>query len=372
VKLSAATSLAWLIATVALVAGSGASCQRPLTFSPFAAQGPPAPYVLPEGSTREQIVAAVNQNSSRIQSITATSASITIPDTMNLPLLTANIAAERPNRVRITAGTALTGQELDLGSNDQLFWMWVRRNQPPAAYFCRHDQFANSAIRQMMPVEPTWLLSAMGMTEINPANVIDGPLPRTDGTVELRTIMPSASGNLQRVVVIDSRRAWVVEQHVYDPSGRTLLASAVTETHSYYPAEQVSLPQKISLRLPTAGLALKIDMGAVQINRLAGDPNQLWAMPAFDGYQKIDLGGALPNTPLQGRPLPTQPIPTQSLPMQPPPTPVPTPQPTAQYLYPEQQLPQQMQPSAQMVTPASYYAQPPAPYSTYPSTEFVR
>jgi len=302
VKLSAATSLAWLIAAVALFAGSGASCQRPLAFSPFAAQGPPAPQILPEGATREQIIAAVNTNSSRVRSISATSASITIPDTINLPILTANIAAERPNHVRITAGTAITGQEMDLGSNDQLFWMWVRRNQPPAVYFCRHDQFANSAIRQMMPVEPAWLLSAIGMTEIDPAQVVDGPTPSSGGTVELRSIVPSVSGNLQRLTVIDARRAWVVGQYVYDPSGRTLLASAVAESHQYYPLEQVSLPQVISLKLPTAGLALKIDMGRVQINQLSGDPAQLWTMPAFDGYQKVDLGGAVPNTQLPGRP----------------------------------------------------------------------
>ena len=287
---------------VALFAGSGASCQRPLTFSPFASAGPPAPQVLPEAATREQIIAAVNQNSSRVRSLTATSASITIPDTMNLPILTANIAAERPGRVRITGGTAITGQEMDVGSNDQLFWMWVRRNQPPAVYFCRHDQFANSAIRQMMPVEPAWLLSAMGMTEIDPASVVDGPLPRSDGTVEIRSTLPSASGTLQRVTVIDARRAWVVGQYVYDPTGQTLLAVAIAESHQYYPVEQVSLPQRIALQLPTAGLKLKIDMGTVQINQLSGDPNQLWAMPAFDGYQKYDLGGAVPNTQLPGRP----------------------------------------------------------------------
>jgi hypothetical protein len=334
VKLSAATSLAWLIAVVALFAGSGASCQRPLTFSPFATAGPPAPQVLPEAATREQIIAAVNTNSSRVRSITATSASITIPDTMNLPILTANIAAERPGRVRITAGTAITGQEMDVGSNDQLFWMWVRRNQPPAVYYCRHDQFANSAIRQMMPVEPAWLLSAMGMTEIDPASVIDGPLPTSGGTVEIRSTLPSASGMLQRVTVIDARRAWVVAQYVYDPTGQTLLAVAIAESHQYYPAEQVSLPQRISLQLPTAGLKLKIDMGTVQINQLAGDSSQLWAMPAFDGYQKHDLGGALPNTQLPGRP-------------------------TAQYA-----------PGA--VVPAAYQPQPASLYPSYPTTSFPR
>jgi hypothetical protein len=303
----AVTSLAWLAAALTLFASSGASCQRPLLVSPFAPAGPSAPQVLFAGATRDQIIAAVNQNSAKVRSLSVTGASITIPDTMNLPLLTANIAAERPNHFRLTAGTSVSGQEIDLGSNDQLFWMWVKRNQPPAVYFCRHDQFANSAIRQMMPIEPSWLLAALGMVDIDPASVYDGPLPRGDGKVEIRSWLPSASGRLTRITVIDSTRAWVVEQHVYDPTGQTLIASAIAESHRYYPAEQVSLPQKISLRLPTAGLAMKIDLGTVQINQLSGDPAQLWAMPTFPGYPQIDLGGAVMTTPIPGRPF-SQPL----------------------------------------------------------------
>lgn len=299
-KVRTATTLTWLATALALFAGSGASCQRPTSFSPFAPAGPAAPQVLAPGASRDQIVAAVNQNSARIQSITATGASITIPDTMNLPILTANIAAERPGRVRITAGTALTGQEMDVGSNDQQFWMWVRRNEPPAVYFCRHEQFAGSAIRDMMPIEPAWLLAALGMVDVDPASVYDGPLPRGDGTVEIRSWLPSASGNLSRVTVIDATRAFVVEQHVYDPTGQTLLASAVAESHAYYPTEQVSLPQRVSLRLPTSGLAMKIDLGRVEINRLAGDPSQLWSMPTFPGYPLHDLGNAPVGTPITG------------------------------------------------------------------------
>jgi hypothetical protein len=318
-KATYSKSLASLMTALALFAGSGANCQRPLTMNPFGPPDPAAPQVLLAGATRDQIIAAVNQNSARIHSLSATGASITIPDTMNLPILTANIAAERPGRFRLTAGTAITGQEIDLGSNDQLFWMWVRRNQPPAVYFCRHDQFANSAIRQMMPIEPAWLLAALGMVDIDPASVYDGPLARGDGKVEIRSWLPSASGRLTRVMVIDASRAWVVEQHVYDPSGQTLIASAVTESHRYYPAEQVSLPQRISLRLPTAGLAMKIDLGTVQINQLAGDPVQLWTMPTFAGYPQYDLGGAAPNTPLPGRPF-SQPLSPTA-----PPTPMPYP-----------------------------------------------
>lgn len=289
-----------LLTIAVLVAGSGATCQRSMV-NPFGPPGPAAPQVLIDGAARDQIIAAVNQNSSRIRSLSVTGASITIPDTLGLPLLSGNIAAERPGRFRLTAGTAITGQEIDLGSNDELFWIWIRRNQPPAVYICRHDRFATSNIRQVMPIEPSWLLSALGMVDIDPAQVYDGPLPRGDGTVELKTWLPSSFGRLNRVIVIDARRAWVVEQHIYDESGAKLLASSVAETHRYYPAEQVSLPDRLSIKLPPSGINLRIDLGAMQINQLPANPSQLWALPTFAGFQQYDLGGAVQGTPVPGR-----------------------------------------------------------------------
>src|SRR6476469_2523869 len=109
-------SLFSLLAITVLLSASGATCQRQLMMNPFAAPGPAAPQILMEGATRDQIVAAVNQNSSRIQSITAPGVTITIPDMLGLPLLSGNMAAERPGRFRLTAGT-IAGQEIDIGSN---------------------------------------------------------------------------------------------------------------------------------------------------------------------------------------------------------------------------------------------------------------
>jgi hypothetical protein len=113
-------------------------------------------------------------------------------------------------------------------------------------------------------------------------------------------LLPSASGTLQRVVVIDARRAWVVEQHVYDPAGKTLLASAVAESHRYYPIEQVSLPEVVVIKLPTAKMALKINLGAMQISQVANDRTQLFVMPTLPG-QQFNLGGAATGTPLPGQ-----------------------------------------------------------------------
>ena len=199
--------------------------------------GTAAPQVLMEGATRDQIVAAVNQNSSR-DSIAHRDGRDDHHSRYAGPA-----AAERQH-CRRTAGPippdgrhASPGQEIDMGSNDELFWMWVRRNQPPAVYFCRHAQFANSNIRQMMPVEPSWLLAALGMVDIDPASVFDGPLPSRAGRARSNCDRgcPPPPARCRRVTVIDARRAWVIEQDIYDQAGKTLLASARAESHRYYP-----------------------------------------------------------------------------------------------------------------------------------------
>lgn len=275
-----------------LFCGSGATCSRSFR-NPFASQlGPPAPEVLLAGSSLDQVIAAVNQNSSRIVSYQSNDASITIPGIPGIPLLRGNLAAQRPGRVRLQASTAITGPEVDLGSNDELFWFWVKRNEPPALYFSRHDQFVGSAAQQLMPVEPQWLLDALGMMQFSMSDHHEGPVPHGNGTVEIRSVVNTRSGTMTKSTVIDARRAWVLEQHIYAPTG-TLLASAVARSHRYYPEVGASLPQEIDLRLPAMQMSLTIDVGTVALNQMGVNP-QLWSLPAMSGVQQIDLGSAPP------------------------------------------------------------------------------
>ena len=304
---------AWasLLLLVGLFCCSGATCSRSL-YNPFVMPGPPAPEVLTPGASLDQVKAAVNQNTVRIASYATNNASITVPGMPGIPLLRGNIAAQRPQRFRLQASTALTGPEVDLGSGDEHFWFWVRRNEPPALYFSRHDQFVGSRAQQVMPVEPQWFLSALGMVEFRPCDFHEGPLPHGNGTLEVRSVMQTATGSLTKSTVIDARRAWVLEQHLYDSNG-TLLASAVARSHRYYPEYGVSLPQKVDIRLPSAQLDLSIDVGTVQINQLADNP-QLWQLPVMSGYPQVDLGSARADTPQAGTAYPSATSPGTTIP----------------------------------------------------------
>jgi hypothetical protein len=240
---------------------------------------------LPATATLDQIIAAVNDNTARIHSISAMQASISLPGVPTVPV---SLALEPPLRFRLRASTALTGTEVDLGSNEELFWIWVRRNQPPAVYYCRHDQFANSAARQIMPVEPEWIVEALGLVHFDPADQPQGPTPVGAGRVQIKTVRHSSIGDLTKITVVDPARAIVLEQDLYDGSGH-LVAAARTSDHRHDPVTGVILPRHIEIDYPSAQLTMKIDIKDLQVNTLGPQNAQLWTKPEYSGYQNVNL-----------------------------------------------------------------------------------
>ena len=193
-------SYLWLAMLSGLMTLSGAGCAF---FQQFF--GPKEPPALPPSPSIEQVIQAVNLNNSRIQSFQTNQASLNGP---GWPTLRASVAFERPWRLRLRGDTGLTGPEVDLGSNDELFWFWVRRNQPPALFFCRHDQFAACRARQMIPIDPKWLIEALGVAELDPSLPYQGP-PTLVGPnrLEIRAVRETPTGPTTRITIIDAIRA---------------------------------------------------------------------------------------------------------------------------------------------------------------------
>ena len=271
----------WLLLIgVGLFALSGASCPQMLRQT----TNTPQPRVLPPSPTLEQVVEVVNRNNSQIRSFSTSRASIDGP---GFPSLRASIAFERPKRLRLRAETGLTGAEFDLGSNDEMFWFWVRRNEPPAVYFCRHDQLASSGALQSIPIEPEWLIEALGIAEFDPALPHQGPYPLADDRLRIDTIRETPDGPMTKITIIDGSQGWILEQHLFD-ARRRLLASALAGGHRRDPLSGLTMPTVVKLDCPPAQLSMRIGLGNVEINRPLGNA-ALWAMPQYPGAPLIDL-----------------------------------------------------------------------------------
>ncbi len=250
---------------------------------------PPPPVftpVLQPGATQRQVIDAVNNNSRRIQSFATHQVELSGPG-IPITLRGASIVFERPRRLRIQAGTGIMGPELDVGSNDELFWFWVRRSETPAVFFCRHDRYATCPAAREIPVEPNWLIESFGIVEFSPHEQHQGPTTRSDGRLEILTVRQTPCGPATKKTVIDASTALVHEQHLYDQQGR-IVASAVVREHRRDPATDLVMPKVVDLQYPQAQFSMLVNLGNAEINGAVAN-TQLWRMPTMPGWPTVDL-----------------------------------------------------------------------------------
>jgi hypothetical protein len=239
------------------------------------------PQVFQAAPTRAELIAKINDNTSRVQTLQA-SGSLSIP---KLPSLSTEIAIERPRNLRFKAGTRLLGPELDLGSNNELFWFWANQDPAKALYYARHEQFASSRAGQVIPIEPSWLKEALGLVELDPAGLIEGPIPAGD-KLQLRVRQQTGAGEVTKILVIDATKGVVVEQQLYDPRGQ-LLGSAKASEHEFHQLDGVTLPHRIDIEIPQAALQFQLVLDQHVINRPISGGN------TFD-LPRDQLAGARP------------------------------------------------------------------------------
>jgi hypothetical protein len=270
-----------LLLAVGVFSLCGANCPRG-TYSPFS---PQLPRVLPPSPKIEDVIAVVNNNSRQIQSLSADRATINVRGVATS--LSASLAYQRPQRLRLRAGTSF-GTELDLGSNDEFFWIWAKRNQPQGIYYCRHDHFITSRARDVMPLGPQGFIEALGVVEFDPALPHQGPFPYGNGNLRIDTIreMPEP---LKKVTIIDGQQGWVLEQYWYNAQGQ-VIASATAAGHHRDPLTNIIIPSSVQIAIPQTQLNMRIELGNVEVNRLQANSTALWTPSAYPGSPWIDMG----------------------------------------------------------------------------------
>ncbi len=288
----------WLL--LVLLVAPICGCLPPFVRQPV---GDPAPVVFASPQpTKEEVINVVNANSYRIRQLQSESATLRVP---GLPAMRANLAVELPRRFRLSTNIwGLPGTGLDLGSNEELFWVWIEQSQPRAVYYARHDDFARSPARQNIPIEPDWLIEALGVVVLDPAGIHEGPFWRNANQMEIRSRIPTPAGDMTKTTVVHSRYGWILEQHVYDSTGQ-LIASARASEHRFYAATGVTLPHRLELELAPgqpSQMSLKIDVSSYLINRLYGDPSQLWSIPQPRGVPLVNIADPNFRPPLSNSP----------------------------------------------------------------------
>ncbi len=279
-----------IVATLATLAGAG-GCHAINSFRPTPNN---VPVVFETAPDAQRLVQAINANTAEVRQL-----SCDIHIRMDgVPPLSGSLIVEKPRRMRLMAGLiGISEMGVDVGSNDDEFWIWNKAavaGQVPAIYFAKHAEFAQSALRQMIPFEPQWIIDALGLMSLPTDGSIQGPLTRADGRYELRLETPTSLGLVTKILVVDPKTGLVQQQSIYD-SQLKLIAYANAIQHQYFEAYHASLPRRIEIVAfgpDRSRNAITVDLGGHKINQLYGDPERQWLMPQPADAQRVDLAKA--------------------------------------------------------------------------------
>jgi len=218
----------------------------------------------------------------------STDVDITVSGPGGIPInLNAVIAVQSPRNFRLTA-SSIVGNEADLGSNNERFWFWMRRNKARHVFTATHAQTEQTQERLMIPFRPDWLMEVLGVVPLDDQQ-FEMQQTTDPNRVKLISERLSPSGRLvRRVIVVDVCHGHILSHNLQNENG-TILARAGLDDFRIDPATGLSVPHRINLRWPRAGLTLTMRLGAVDVNP-GTMPGQTWQLPTIPGYSLFDLG----------------------------------------------------------------------------------
>jgi hypothetical protein len=218
-----------------------------------------------------------------------------------------HMAMERPRNFKMDL-RAVTRSVVDVGSNDEEFWVWSSKFPEKAIYVGHYDE--TGSLPAELALQPEWIVEALGVREITReergrTTLAKGETAETQILVEQRI-----SGNgrpTTKKTVVDRRTGRILEHRFYSADGQ-LLAKAATSDYravrrpendprgeeSTAAADTVVLPHTINLTAtPPGQKAFQMDilLSSIQVNPAFTDANRqaFFTVPNKPGYKVVNL-----------------------------------------------------------------------------------
>ncbi len=273
-----------------LALSSGCESMRHwITVGPRAAA---EPCVLAADATADEIIDTLNDNITKLYAWRSTDVKITAKQAGVPMTFSAVMAVESPRKLRLVVNS-LVGNEVDLGSNPERFWFWMRRGEPHGVMTATYEDVNDGKPMGPLPFQPDWLVEALGVIPITGADFTMHEQPHDPRTRRaIRRVafvgdqVTPQGRTIKRTMLVDACHGVIVEHSLRDASGR-LLARAVLGNYQRE-ANGVRMPHRIDLSWPDSGVELTMRIGNIEVNPTTIS-EQTWAMPVYPDSPVIDL-----------------------------------------------------------------------------------
>ena len=253
---------------------------------------------LPSNASADEILARINQNaysefspdglkSYRCDDVSVRMQGVPAP-------MRASMVVEAPRNLRLRVANPLSGGEaVDIGSNEEQFWMWAKDSKPANVLVCSHDQIAvaTQVTSLPLPFRPDWLMEVLGVSPISGSKYEVRRAKPNSPIAELVSVQRTPDQHpVRRIVKVNTMYGVVLEHRVESLEGK-MIARATMSRHWRDPGTRLILPRQIAIDWPAADqtLALTLELNTVDFNP-PDESTAMWQVPSMPGYPEFDLG----------------------------------------------------------------------------------
>jgi len=260
---------------------------------------PPEPTGAP---TVAQLVEYLNANSQRVQTMRCDDVDLNASQGLQLmPGLSGRMVCQGQRFFRMKAGL-LGKDQIDLGSNDQEFWFWIRQFDPPHQFHCSYQALEEGKVKVMLlPFQPDWVMETMGLGKYGPAERYELQVEPEKFKLVERTKSPQGKA-VRKVIVFNRREArgtvpQITDyQLIDDASNKEICSAKVTEVQVVDRTSLAVIPRRLELRWPEEKFKLTMKLNGVTINQQV--PGTAFVRAPMPGVSSYDLAtGRLDGTP---------------------------------------------------------------------------
>lgn len=121
---------------------------------------PPSPAEVPIAN---RLLSEINTKITTIRSFSCEDVRIKIWEKGMRFKLTGRLYCEKPRNFRFMVRSTIA-EELDLGSNGEVFWFWSRKNKTPGLFYADHEDYYRTRLKT--PFNPIWIKDSLGYSEL--------------------------------------------------------------------------------------------------------------------------------------------------------------------------------------------------------------
>ena len=171
-------------------------------------------------------------------------------------------------------------KEIDIGSNDQNFWFWSSRMNPPTLYYCPQTHVAKNRLRA--PFHPLWIIETLsiGHVDLQNAQIVE----QGDNWVVLQTRTSTIGEPVVKITLVSKSMPAIIGHYLFDSQGKMIIS---TEVESWHHFTDYSVPCRMRTVWYEENVTLFWFFRVANVN-LGIDPEE-WVMPSAHRHQDISL-----------------------------------------------------------------------------------